>query len=97
MPRRRKARGSKDPFSELDDEFKGAIQGAKTDDEIRRRMAKIAAAQEDNLLAQKRDGHLKECRDAAKEAGAQYREATKFNRLRTQFCVKVLRDRGKEP
>ncbi len=96
MARKRKGpKGPRDPFKDLDDDFKGAAEGMKTE-ELRLRLAKIAAAQEDNLKAQKEDRHLQEAKAAVKDANAQYREATKMNRLRTQYILRVLTGRGQE-
>ena len=88
-------RNKHDPFAGLDGDFKDAVTGSTTE-EIRRRISKVAAAEEENLKAQKDDQQLKEAKQAAKDAGEQYREGTKLNRLRIRWCLRTLKDRGVE-
>lgn len=88
-------RPKKDPFEDLDPEFKDAL-AAMSREEIRNKIASIAIAQSDLLKAKDSDEALQEAKEAAKEAGAIYREGTKMNKLRIAFATQVLQDKGGE-
>lgn len=88
-----RGRPRKDKFADLDDEFKDAIAQSSPED-IKKRVAKIALDNEELLRAKEDDEDLAEKLEIAKDAGAVYREGVKANRLRIQFCKRVLEDKG---
>jgi len=88
------ARPKKDKFADLSEEFKNGV--ASMDEAgIRAEITKVALAQAANLEAKDADQDLAEKKEAAKEAGAQYREATKANKAKVAWCRQVLSDKGK--
>jgi len=87
------ARSKKDKFAALDSDFKDAV-AQSSPDEIRKRVAQIALDNEALLKAKEEDEDLHEKLEVAKDAGEVYREGTKMNRLRIQFCQRVLEDKG---
>ncbi len=84
----------KTPFEDMDAELKETIE-AMSDDEIKAKMSAVSIAEHENREAKKNDQDLAEKLVQAKEAGAQYREATKANRLTIEFCYSLLHARGK--
>ena len=82
------------PFEDLDSDFKTAIE-AMTDDEVRRRISDVAINEHENREHMKKDVDLMEQKEKTKEAGAQYAEASKMNRLRISYAHHVLDSRGK--
>lgn len=97
MPRgKKKSMGSHSdsPFKDLDDEFKVAVEQAN-DGDIKTRIADIALAEQQNSDLKKSDQQLMEAKQAFADAGEQYREATKFNKLKIKYCSHVLESRGK--
>jgi len=85
----------KDPFADLDSDWKDAVaQG--TVEEINARIAEVAKAEALNQEAKSEDVDLASLKEQVKEAGAQYAEATKANKLKVRFCMRVLGDRGQE-
>lgn len=88
------ARGRKKKleFEELDSEFKDTI-ASLSDEQIKQRMAEIAMNEQENLNAKKADADLEEKIAQAKYAGEAYKEATKFNRLRTKYCCEIINAR----
>jgi ElaB/YqjD/DUF883 family membrane-anchored ribosome-binding protein len=91
---RRGFKGPKDPYEDLDSDYKDAI-AASTVEDINKRIAEIAKNEQDNLKAKGDDQDLKEKKEAATEAGKQYKDASKQNRLRILFAMRVLGDKGK--
>ena len=89
----KRVRKCSDPFEGLETEFKDAIAGMSPED-INKRISDVAKNQEENLKLMKEDQDLSEKKELAKEAAAQYREASKSNRLKIQYCVRVLGDKG---
>lgn len=85
----------KDHFAELDSDFKTDITNCN-EEEIRKRIASIALNQVALTSAMKEDQDLAERKLAAKEAGLVYKEGTKANKLRIEFCKQVLEDMGKD-
>ncbi len=88
------ARGRKKKleFEELDSEFKDTI-ASLSDEQIKQRMAEIAMNEQENQNAKKADTDLEEKIAQAKYAGEVYKEATKFNRLRTKYCCEIINAR----
>jgi predicted carbohydrate-binding protein with CBM5 and CBM33 domain len=91
------ARGFKkdsNPFAALDEDFKTAIESG-TDQEIRNKVSEVAFNEQENQRMKAEDIQLQEAKAAAKEAGEQYAEATKMNKLRIKYAFSVLDARGK--
>jgi hypothetical protein len=84
----------KSPFEDLDADFKSSVENMK-DEEIKQKLAQLAIAEHENREAKKNDLDLQEKQAQAKEAGRGYREASKGNRLSTEYCYEVLSARGK--
>jgi hypothetical protein len=82
-----------DKFQDLDNEFKDAVAAMATED-INKKISDVAKNQEAVDEAKKADPQLAEAKEAVKVAGAGYKEATKMNRLRIQYAMRVLGDRG---
>lgn len=93
MPRGRRAFGPKDPFAELPTDWKDAV-AQDTTEGINKRIAEVAKATEELESAKVKDQDYQEKKEALKEAGAVYREGKKANRLKTLYCIRVLKDRG---
>jgi hypothetical protein len=91
MPRFAK---EKNPYSDLPEEFKDAIESG-SDDELRRKVAEVAFAEQENQRMKADDADLAEKKAAAKMAGEQYSDATKMNRLKIKYAHSVLEARGK--
>lgn len=83
----------KDPFEDLDPEFKDAL-AAMTVEDINKRIAEVAKNEQENLKMKDEDEDLAEKKAQATEAGAVYKDASKMNRLRIQFAIRVLGDKG---
>jgi hypothetical protein len=93
MPRPKKT-GEKDPFQDLDEDFRNSIQ-AMDETDVRRRISDVALDQANLMSAKDEDVDLQKAKEVAKEAGAVYRDGTKANKLKISFCKRVLEDRGK--
>lgn len=65
-----------------------------TTDDLNGYIATVTKAQEENLAAQDADEKLASAKDLASEAAGQYKDATKMNRLRVRYCIRVLHDKG---
>lgn len=90
----KRGRPAKEKFADLPAEFKDGAASMQ-EQEIRDLVAKVAMQEEENKKLMKEDQQLKEARFAAKEAGQQYKDATKMNTLKIQFLKDVLDGRGK--
>lgn len=89
------SRPKKDIFADLSEEFKNSV-AAMDETQIREQITKVTLAQVANLEAKDQDQDLAQKKEAYKEAGAQYREATKANKAKVLFCKRVLGDKGKK-
>jgi secreted Zn-dependent insulinase-like peptidase len=84
----------KDEFQDLPEEFK-AVVVAKTDpDEIKKLIAEAAMNDVALRAAKKEDQHLKEVTEQKAEAELMYKDGAKQNKLKIEFCKRVLSDRG---
>lgn len=83
----------KDQFDDIEEEFKDAVAGMTTD-EIRSQIVKVSLNQMELMEAKKQDQDLADKREAFNEASAIYREGSKQNRLKLEFCKRVLGDKG---
>lgn len=84
----------KSPFADLDQEYKDGI-ASMTEEEINKRIAEVAKAEHENRENKKKDQDLKNQQALAKQAGAQYADATKMNRLRIAYGYFILESKGK--
>lgn len=84
----------KDKFDALPEEFRDMVAGM-TEEAIRAKIAQVALDQEELMKAKEGDTDLADKVEAAKLASEVYRDGTKMNRLRIQFCKRVLEDTGK--
>lgn len=86
----------RDKFKDLDEDFKDAVAQSSID-EIKKRMADLAYL----LLAEKQlmeaDNKLEAAKTAYDNLADPYRESMKEMRLKSQFCKKVLDDKGAYP
>lgn len=92
MPR---GRTKKEAFEDLDSEFKDTV-AAMSEEDIRNKLAQVSLNHVELMKAKKDDQDLESKKEAVKEAGAIYREGSKMNKLRIEFCHRVLGDRGKD-
>jgi hypothetical protein len=96
MANGKRGRPKKNPFDDLDADFKDSVDG-KSDSEINEMIAKVAKDEELNRRHKADDEDLKERQEQAKLAGAVYAEATKAYKLKTAYLYDVLKARGLEP
>jgi predicted carbohydrate-binding protein with CBM5 and CBM33 domain len=82
-----------DKFEDLDNEFKDAVAGMDVV-ALNNKIAEVAKNEENNQNLKKDDQQLAEAKEAAKMANEPYKDASKANKLRIQFCMRVLGDRG---
>ena len=87
-------RPKKDPFEDAPDEWKSMMEAA-SDAEIREEVARVAFAEAENRKNKAEDQQLQEAKATAKEAGAQYAEATAANNSKIKFARALLVSRGK--
>ena len=92
-PRGRMGKQKKGKFDDLPTDFKDAVAQSSPED-INKRIAEVAKATEELRKAQENDQDYQEKKEALKEAGAVYRDGFKANRLKIQYCVQVLGDKG---
>jgi hypothetical protein len=65
-----------------------------TRDDLNKLISDTAKGEEENQMAKDEDQELTSAKELAKEAGEQYKEASKQNRLRIQYALRVLSDKG---
>ncbi len=83
----------KDPFEGVPEEFRDAIAGMSVE-EIKQRIATVALDQVELMKAKKEDQDLFEKKELAKEAGALYREGTKLNKTKIEYCKMMIDNKG---
>lgn len=83
----------KDPFEDLPQDFRDTVD-AQSREDIRRTIAQVAIDQAELMEAQSEDVDLQNAKEAAREAGAVYREGTKTNKLKIQYAKQVLEGKG---
>ncbi len=86
------ARPKKADFADLDSDEQDMIASLRGNDLVAY-VAKVAMDQHALMKAKEEDQDLAEKKEAAQDAGAQYRDGTKFNKLRISFAKRVLDDR----
>lgn len=82
-----------DPFEDLPVDWKDAVAQSSRE-QIQQRIAKVALDDVELRKVKKEDQDLKEKAEAYKDASAIYREGFKANKLRIEFCKRVLDDKG---
>ena len=95
MGRPKKNAEPKDEFAELDSEFKDKVAGSD-EAAIRDTIATVALNEVQNQNNKADDQDLAQKREEAAVAGAQYKDASKMNKLRIRFARRVLSDKGKK-
>ena len=88
-------RSKKDPFEDLDQDFKDTV-ASMSETEIRQKISSVALNQVALLEAKENDEDYQTKKELASEAGAIYRDGTKMNKIRIAFCKRVLGDKGKD-
>ena len=88
-----KVQKEKDPFEGVPEEFKDAVAGM-TVEEIKKRVAQVALDQVELMKAKVADQDLTEKREIYKEAGALYREGTKLNKTKIEYCKMMIDSKG---
>lgn len=91
MPR--KPAGPKDPFADLDQDFKDAVN-AQTRDDIKKTICQATLDQLELMEAQKQDEDYQSLKEQFREAGAVYRDGTKTNALKIKYAKSVLEGKG---
>lgn len=86
-------RPRKPAFADLAEEFKDKVHSASRE-EIMAMFAQVGKALADNNEAKKNDEDLKEKKEIANFAGAQYREASKVFKQQLEFLRLALQDKG---
>lgn len=89
-----RGRPKKSPFADLDQDFKDVVANYK-DEEIRAKLCEVAINEHENREAKRLDLDLQQKKEIAALAGEIYRESTKMNKLRTEYCYDILAARGK--
>lgn len=89
-----RGRKKKMPFADLDQDFKDVVANMK-DEEIRAKISEIAINEHENREAKKADTDLEQKKEQYRIAGEIYREGSKANKIRVEFCYDVLQSRGK--
>lgn len=88
------AKEKKDRFDLIEQEWRDAVMGMAPE-EIKKRVAETALNQAELLRAKKEDQDLAEKHEAYKDATMMYREQTKLNRAKIDFCKSILDGKGK--
>jgi hypothetical protein len=83
----------KGKFDDLPTEFKDAVAQSSPED-IKKRIAGIAIEAAELETAKEKDQDYQDKKKVASEAGAIYRDGKKGARLRTAYCLQVLKDKG---
>lgn len=91
MPR--KISGPKDPFADLDQDFKDSID-AMTRDDIKNAICGVTLAQLELDEMQKADTDYQNLKEQYREAGAIYREGAKANKLKIKYAKQILEGKG---
>ncbi len=91
---RKGAKEGKDPFKDLDKDFKTLVDNG--DETVTRRLIMETAINEAmNQVAKDMDLDLAEKKEQAAEAGADYAASTKQNKLKIKYATEILEANGK--
>lgn len=88
-----KMKMDKDPWEVVPEEFKDAVNGESVDD-IKKRVAKVALDQCELMAVKKQDQDLAEKHEQFKEASMMYREGTKANKKKIEYCRMMIESKG---
>jgi hypothetical protein len=91
----KRGRPKKNKFADLPVGFAESMSSSN-DEEIRKQISECAMTLAAVRIAKANDLDLKEKVQAAKEAGAVYRDQRKEHELKIEFCRSVLKDRGRD-
>lgn len=91
MPQKKLAK--KNPFDAISEDWRAALESA-SETEVRAKISETALAEEENQDLKDQDQDLAAAKEQAKEAGAQYADATKINRLKIRYARQLLQSRG---
>ena len=89
-------RKAKATFDDLDSDFKDSV-ASMADEDVKKKVSEVALTEHENPEAQTADQDLEAKKREHTEAGAQYREASKANKLKIKYCHALLESRGKVP
>lgn len=87
------ARSKKNPADVLSEQERTDLENA-TNEGLKEAVQKAAMAEVENLAARDADQHLAECKAAAKEAAAQYKEASARHKAIIVYSKSLLEARG---
>lgn len=94
MPRGKKGSGEeKKGFPDLDQDEQDKIVHMSRE-ELRDYIAKVAMDNANLMIQRAEDQHLKECKQATKDADENYREGNKRNGQRIKLSMRCLGDKG---
>ncbi len=91
MPR--KSMGPKDPFADLSEDFRNAVD-AQSRDDIKRTICQVTIDQLELMEAQAEDEDYQTLKEQFREAGAVYRDGTKANSLKIKYARQALEGKG---
>lgn len=90
MPRGRPRR---DKFLDLPEEWRNAMAETATE-KLNSTLTEVVSNEEENQKNKEEDQDLASCKEAYQTAAAGYKEATRLNKLKMRYIVRVLSDRG---
>jgi hypothetical protein len=88
-----KSKSDKDPFKDLDPEFRDAV-AQSSPDQIRGRIAEVALYAHARQAAMEDDQDLAEKKAVVAEIQAPYKDDLKASKLKIKFMRRVLIDKG---
>jgi hypothetical protein len=81
-------------FSLLSEEFTASVNSA-SEDAVRRKISDAALDEVENQKLKREDPDLSSLKEQLKEAGVQYKERSKVNKLKIKYCQELLEGQGK--
>ena len=88
-----RGRPRKAEYEDVPDEFKTKVNGLDRE-AIRRVMSEVSCDQIELMKAKKEDQHLQECKNTYSDAGAIYKDGSKANKAKLEFCKATLDSMG---
>lgn len=80
-------------FLEINEEWRDKV-AALSVEQIKTEITEVVNNENENQKNKEDDQHLAEAKETYQEAAAGYKEATKMNRLKVKFALRVLGDKG---
>ena len=80
-------------FLLLDEEWRDKVAALEVN-EIKAVITEVVNNENENQKAKDDDQDLSEKKESYQSAAESYKEATKFNRLKVKYCLRVLNDKG---